>query len=690
MIPSTKPFMAGLAILLCCLWTAPIAAQAAEDEPAAEEPQGEIAEIIVVTASRAEQSLHHAPVAVTVLTAEELEAIPADDYGDYLRNVPGINVAQMSARDVQITGRQAATSVATSELVLIDGRTIYQDFYGFVGWDMASIDPLEIKQIEVVRGPGSAVWGANAMSGVINLITKAPREMVGTNLVLGGGELGTLYGRVLHAGVKDRFGYRVSGSYYEQDPYDRPTGLVPGTQTPYPPFANDGTEQTKVNLRLDFDQSDDATWSFEAGYGGTGGMLHTGMGPFDMEDGSSMRHAKVDWIRRSLHVGFFANFLEGDSVNLLTVGADGRPLLFTVETDTYNLDLSNTSVLGENHILTYGLNLRSLDFDLNIAPAGDSRDEKGVFLQDEMLFGDKVRWLVGARWDDIDPIDPVVSPRTSLLVSPRPGHTFRLSYGRAFRAPSLLNHYMDSAIVNFVELPIGPYAFPTATLGNLDLQEERLDAFELGYVGDLGKNITLSFSVYRNEIEDYIDFYPATFYTSANPPPGWPLPPALLDVPPPFGVAGLFPASFSFRNIGKIVDEGFEASLRVRPTPACSLFVTYSIQEPPDAEGISEAELNTPPRVRINVGTSYSGAKYFISGNVNYVDDAFWTDVLDSRFWGPTDDYFQVNLGVGMRFADELVTLSLNAQNLLDEDIQQHVFGDIISRKVSAEVRFRF
>jgi outer membrane receptor protein involved in Fe transport len=687
-----KSFALGAALLLCLT---PILAQEPESdqtggEETTEQPQEVFEGAVVVTASRNQQSLHEVPSAVTILTAEDLEAIPADDYGDYLRNVPGLNVSQLSARDIQVTGRQATTSVATGQLVLLDGRSVYLDFFGFVGWDFLPLDFREIEQIEVVRGPGSAVWGANAMHGVINLITKPPADTVGTRLTLGAGGVGTLYGNITHSGATERLGYRLSAGYYEQDPYERPSGLIPGTETPYPDFENVGTEQPKLDLRIDYDQSQETTWTFSAGYGGTGGMMHTGMGPFVLENGSSLSHLKVDWLRRAMRVSAFANFLEGDSVNLLTRGSDGLPLLFTVETETYNIDYTDTRVLGRSHILTYGLNRRRLNFDLNIAPEGDNRNETGVFLQDEILFGDKIRWLVGARWDDIEPVESVVSPRTSLLISPWPNHTFRLAYGEAFRAPSLLNNFMDTTIVFVAPLPSGPFVFPSAILGNLGLQEERLDSYEVGYVGTLAARTTVSLSAYYTRVEDATDFSPATFYTSDNPPPGWPLPPIVFDSPPPFGFAGLMPASFSFHNIGLVKNQGLEVGVDSRLSPAWSLHLNYSFQDDPRTEGIPAEEINKPPRHRANLGATYNGRRFFASGNVNFVDEAFWTDVLDETFWGPTDAYTQLNLSTGVRLANDRVTLSLIGQNVLDEEVQQHIFGDIISRKVVAELRVEF
>ncbi|MDH3745117.1 MAG: TonB-dependent receptor [Acidobacteriota bacterium] len=686
-----------------------------ESEEKAEEME-EVKDVIVVTASRSEQLLHEVPAAMTVLTADQIENIPADDYGDFLRNVPGLNVSQMSARDIQITGRGSTNSLAATELVLLDNRTLYLDFFGFVMWDYVPLDPKEIKQIEVVRGPGSAVWGANAVSGVINLITKRPREMQGTSVTLGAGDFSTLYGSITHAAASDDWGFKLTGSYFEQDPYDRPTGIIPGTVgptnpagTPYIPFENKGTTQPKFNFAFDYDKSDEVLWKFGLGHAATDGIIHSGIGPFDISSGSAMDFVKVDWSRRAQRATFFVNLLDGDALNLAAFGPDGELINFFFESQTYNLDYSDTRILGENNILTFGGTVRQNDFDLSIAPAGDSREEKGLYLQDEILIGDKARWLIGARIDDIDPIDgEVVSPRTSLLLSPKDNHTFRLSFNRAFQAPSLINNFLDLVVLNQAQLPPIPafgfpgalLIFPSAVGGNVELKEQRLDAIEAGYVGTFGAT-TFTASVYRNETTDSIDFYTAAYYDSNNPPPGWPLPPF---VPTPFGLVPTvpeqsFPSFLSYRNIGETIDEGVELSLDFAPRGLWSGFVNYSYQQEPEVSGIDRVTLpngtvrdgvNTPPENRMNAGLAYDTGKFFFNTNVNHVDEAFWTDVLDARFWGPTDSFTQVNIGAGVRFNDDNVTLSLTGQNVFDEDVLQHIFGDLIARKLTGQILFRF
>ena len=265
----------------------------------------------------------------------------------------------------------------------------------------------------------------------------------------------------------------------------------------------------------------------------------------------------------------------------------------------------------------------------------------------------------------------------------------------------MINNYLAILIVNEVNLPfVGQYFFPSAALGNVDLTEERLDAIEVGYVGTFaGGKSNLTVSVYRNDTTDSIDFAQVASYTSQFPPPNWPLPPILLDIPPPNGFGGLLPAAFSYRNIGELIDKGVEIGFTYRPTPGWETFVNYSWQDRPEAKGVETAVLpsgeeilpiNIPPENRLNIGAAYNGGRFFGSGLINYADEAFWTDVLDSRFWGPTDAYTQLNMTFGVHLAGDRMDLSIIGQNVLDEQIQQHIFGDIITRKITGQIRFRF
>ena len=204
-----------------------------------EEQQRPVDEIVVVSASRREEELRNAPATMTVVTDAGIGNAPGPVVTDLMRAVPGVNVSQTSARDVNVTPRAATGTLSDSLLVLLDGRSIYQDFFGAVLWDFLPIQPEEIKQIEVIRSPASAVWGANAMSGVVNVISKPPREMRGTSIGIRFGQFdrtpvdqpydgGGLFSVDLThaAAVSDRFAYKISAGFLTQEAFLRPSGTI--------------------------------------------------------------------------------------------------------------------------------------------------------------------------------------------------------------------------------------------------------------------------------------------------------------------------------------------------------------------------------------------------------------------------------------------------------------------------------
>ena len=324
--------------------------QAAADQAAEEKlKEGFKEEVVVVSATKSETTLINAPATMTVIASDTIATSPAQNFGDLLRSTPGLNVIQTSARDINMTSRQSTVTLTNSQLVMLDGRSIYLDFFGLVLWDFVPQSPSEIKQIEVVRGPASAVWGANALTGVVNIITKSPRDAEGFNINLQGGLFnrndgsreddgsGYLYGANFSyaQAPSEKLAWRISAGYFNSDPFSRPTGIVPldchplganpcrtasGSATrraasppggaPYPTegtgrghFENDGTSQPKVDLRLDQELGEAGSGgriTYQGGYSGTTGIVHTGIGPFQIESGSSLAYGKLQWTRNAM------------------------------------------------------------------------------------------------------------------------------------------------------------------------------------------------------------------------------------------------------------------------------------------------------------------------------------------------------------------------------------------------------
>jgi outer membrane receptor protein involved in Fe transport len=686
-----------------------------DQKPQEEKPQEPptFAETVVVSASRAEEKLIDAPATMSVITSQAIEAAPSANFAELLRSIPGVNVTQVSARDINLTSRAATGTLATGQLAMLDGRSLYQDFFGFVMWDFLPVNFNEVKQVEVIRGPASAVWGANALYGVVNVISKTPRELKGSAASFGFGgfdrpdaDAGSLWSvsATWADAPNDRWSYKISGGGFSQDAFARPTGRIPCdrpevctvTTNNYPPFTNQGTTQPKFDARVDYDYEDGRKLSFSGGLAGTDGIMHSGIGPFDIRSGSVMGYVKANYSKGNLRAGFFTNILNGDADQLLTLGLNGAPIAFDFDTTTTDFEVSNLQAYGKRHVFSYGGNLRFNFSSLSIAPTSDDRVEGGVYGQDEIFLSDRFRWVIGARADRFDYIDNFVfSPRTTFLYKPVANHTARVSYNRAYRAPSVINNHIDLIISEPLDLrALGvpfPYLLPVAVVGNPDLKEQSLDAFEVGYSGTiLNGRAILSAAVYWNWVKNDILFTEDASgrYTALNPPSNWPLSPLVIAA---LNAQGrVLPGRFTYRNFGESTNQGFELGVNSVINQYLSAFANYSYQSDPDPKDFPLSELNLPPNNRFNIGANVTYGRYLGNLSVSYAGDAFWQDVLNDPYHGTTDAYTLVNGTFGVTWADDKVTTSLKIVNIANSNVQQHVFGDVTKRQILGEVKVNF
>jgi outer membrane receptor protein involved in Fe transport len=706
-------------------------------------------ETVVVTASKTEQKIVDAPATMTVFTPQFLANTPAANYGDLLRTVPGMNVTQLSARDINVTSRVATSSLSTSQLAVIDGRSIYQDFFGFVMWDFMPANMNEIKQIEVIRGPASAVWGANAANGVINVITKSPREMRGgsvnfgfgsfdrevTNNVTGvkgctsaetaAGGCYTDHGSQFYVNgtfadvINKEWSYKATAGYSMSDPLARPLGNLP-SGTPYPTFTNDGTKQPKFDLRLDRDAADGSKVVLSGGVSGTTGIMESGIGPFQIQSGTTMSYGKVAYTKSAFHATAFMNALNGDAPNLLSVDPTGTPVRLNFNTKTFDAEVGNSNVVGKN-VLTYGGNLRLNQFHLTLAPSETSRTEGGAYVQDELFINNHARIVAGARIDKFSSIDKAVfSPRIALVLKPAADKTFRVTYNRAFRAPSMINNGLDVTIGT--PLPLAavngavqaatkvPNLFsssaiffvPTRATGNPNLTEEHTDQFEVSYTGKIGAKSLFSAAWYYNKVSNEIFFTVKSLYTT--PPAGWTSIPQWAA----FGPAGPtvatavwngvqasqhFPLEYTYLNLGAVKQKGLELGFDSAFGSKLTYYVNYSYQNQPvpDFPGFTPAaalaEINLPAKHRFNGGVTAAISKAFFTVDTSYVGEAFWQDVLDSRYAGTTAKYTVWNLLIGTKLSHDKAVLQLRVNDLAGVPIQQHIFGDVQKRSIMAELK---
>ena len=740
-------------------------------------------ETVVVSASKVETTLADAPVTMSVVAPAALATAPSQSFGDILRNVPGVNVIQTSARDVNLSMRQGTSTLATSTLVLLDGRSIYLDFFGLVLWDLIPSNPADIKQVEVVRGPASAVWGANALTGVVNIITKTPRENPSTTVNLSAGSFGTDGGSregtsdhyAFGAGISfakainDKWSTRISAGYNDSDPYSRPVGKIPVIQDPrvtgtcsgvagsanclggaaYPidgpgtgNFQNEGTKQPKLDIRLDQDMSNGGRVSYSAGYAGTTGLIHTGIGPFNIQSGSHLSYGRVGFMKGAFKVAAFANLLDVEAPNLLlTDPATLQPVNLNFKTQTFDFELGHSKILAERHVVSYGGNVRQNNFDITLAPKAENRTELGGYLQDE-FFVSKFRFTIGGRVDKFGNIDKAVfSPRATAMYKPAPDQSFRVSYNKAFRAPSAINNFLDQKIFAPIApidlrplrglIPIlvpGPAGQALASLvpttpinlivnnvGNPNLKEEAVEAWEIAYTGTFKDKTTIGIALYRNTTDNNINF------SSITPQAGYPngIPP--FDVYTPANSneccapVGINPVLYGFLvqakipgfplprtvstylNLGPLRQDGLELSIDHRFNTKWSFSANYSYQKEPEVRPAAAdqipyltAELALPAQNRFNASVNWNYERIVGTVQANYQDKALWTDVLTSTYHGYTEAFTMINANFGVKWNKGKVVTTLKGVNLADKKIQQHVYGDILRRAVTFETRITF
>jgi outer membrane receptor protein involved in Fe transport len=582
-------------------------------------------------------------------------------------------------------------------------------------WDFMPTNLDEVKRIEAIRGPASAVWGANALTGVVNVITKTPRELAGSSVAMGVGTFGRevngngesagsqFYVQGTHAEVvNDQWAWKVSAGVASSEPFARPEGLIPGGTTTYPAYTNSGTTQPKFDARVDYDFPDGVqTLQFSGGIAGTEGIMHTGLGPFDIDRGTVMGYWKANYTRGAFRAQSFMNILNGQATNVVSVGPSGAPILLDFDTKTFDVEVGDTRLVQGRHVLTYGGNLRLNRFTLTIAPGENSRTEGGGYIQDEFLMNDDWRFVIGGRLDKFSSIENAVfSPRLAAVYKLRPDQSVRASYNRAFRAPSMINNNLQTTLAT--PLPLGlinpalgsaVYLVPTTAVGNPDLTEEHIDAFEVSFTGAVQDRATVTAALYYNRFSDEIFFTQTGEWGPFTPPPGFPLPAiAWAGI---YQAGFVFPSDFTYLNLGEVTSKGIELGIEGTVTPEWHAFANYAYQAEPNPEfpnltpEEALAEINLPAQHLFNVGVSYVGPELFGSLSLSRSSEAFWQDVLDSRFHGFTEPYTMVNLTVGRTFQQGRYTGTLKIVNLANQDVQQHIFGDVMKRSIVGEIKVR-
>lgn len=456
-----RPVPLHLAAAALCLLL-PLPAEAAEQRRQVEASEltklsiEELMEIDVTSVSRRSERVSGAAAAITVVTAEEIRRSGATSLPQALRLVDALHVARFNSGTWAISARGFNIGTANKLLVLIDGRSVYTPLFAGVFWDVQDLLLEDIDRIEVIRGPGAALWGANAVNGVINVITKSARETQGGLVKLGAGPEDRVAAFRYSGALGERSWYRTYAKYRGIDALAFAAG---GS-------AEDPLRTEQGGFRIDSDRSarDAFTLQGDAYRGVSGLFLHEDS---HMNGGNLLSH----WSRR---------FSESSRLDVRAYWDRTFrrvPGQFEERRDTWDVDLQHALPLGRRHEVVWGLGYRVSSDEVENTPLivwdPDHRTQElfSAFGQDEIaLVPDRWRLTVGTKLEVHEYTGLEVQPSLRLAWTPNDHRTLWAAVSRAVRAPTRIDE--DSRFL------AGPVVF---VRGSRDFESEEVLAYELGY-----------------------------------------------------------------------------------------------------------------------------------------------------------------------------------------------------------------
>lgn len=465
----------------------------------------------MTSVAKKSQSLGEAAAAIHVITQEDIRRSGMTSVPELLRLVPGANVARINGNQWAISIRGFNGLMANKLLVLIDGRSVYSPAFAGVNWDEQNVLVEDIERIEVIRGPGGTLWGANAVNGVINVITKQAKHTQGNLLVAGIGDREES-GAYRYGGQwGDEAFYRAYIRYVDQNPFDNADGseAYDSQQTLHAGFRVDWALSNEDELTLQGGVYDSVADQQAVTTSLTQGS-QTMMDHRDLNGGNLLFH----WTRSTSEhsewqlQGYFDR-TERDELNL------GQRI------DTYDLELQHRFPWSEYQEITWGLGYRRVsdryensDTLIFGAEALDT-DLFSAFLQDEITLREDLRLTLGAKLEHNDFTGYEFQPSARMLWQPTPQYALWGAVSRAVRTPSRSHRDLR---INLTAIP-GPTPTLISLFGNNDVQSENLIAYELGFRNQVTPNTALDITAFYNVYDDLLTDEDGASFMETDPQP---------------------------------------------------------------------------------------------------------------------------------------------------------------------------
>jgi outer membrane receptor for ferrienterochelin and colicins len=695
-------------------------------------------DIVVYGASRRRQKLTEAPAAVNVITPAELERGSIHgQLGKVLEHQPGIDVAQSGANDFNINTRGFNNSINRRVLVLIDGRDPSTPLLNLQEWNSLATTLSDVQQIEVVRGPGSALFGTNAYNGVINITTFAPRDVIGTRAAFTFGEWNTYRGEFRHAQAFGNFAFKINGGFarmrnitlVSRDTASGGRLEYPGLGPDRRPLKDEWLDNFNnvLTLRGDYDFSDQERFTLEGGISNSGNEVYVNTigriliplvnKPFVRVAYNSPRlNVQSVWNRR--FTPFPQPVLNTPAANS---AEDSDDITTEVQVNDSYFNNRLRAIAGISHqwqrIETVVSGAQPLLSANSLTRNNLHNTFTGVYGQLEYNLLPNLQLVGATRVDFSTLIETKISPKAAIVYSPFEQHTFRFTVNQAFLRPSYPDFYRRSQLgapinlastvraINDSLLSIGISDTLTFSrldrfsLGNPNIRPEEALSFEIGYKGVLSKSLFVTADAYLNRRRNFISSplsanAPLVFtpyrYASASPEINTFVNQRLAQGiqaarinPVELVIAENRPMLVQTTvNIGLIEEIGFELGVNYYFNDNLLFTGSYAYINARVLENAVPAQPifpNTSPH-RINLGATYTVPnKYDFSANLRYVEGFPWLAGVQQGFV-PTFAVLNLN---GSYYVMRNWKVGFNVFNALDRRHYQIFGGTILQRQAT-------
>ncbi|MBI5544778.1 MAG: TonB-dependent receptor [Deltaproteobacteria bacterium] len=635
-------------------------------------------EEMVFSASRRAQSALEAPVATTVITEEEIRLSGAQSVPELLRRVPGADVSIMGVASANVSMRGFNQRLSNKLLVLVDGRTVYEDFLGFTHWPLLPISIEDIERIEVMRGPGSTLYGANAFMGVLNIITKSAGagSRATAHLLAGTGD--SAGASLSTSGREGRVRYRASFGYQQADKWSVDFSDDRADVTPTAKDPTLGLRAMKANMVVDFVPAPAARFALSGGTAQIFSELYpSGLLRNFNYDGTES-YLKADAALGALKLKTF--WTHSQATSEPQYWSTGTPSIASeLTSDIVDAEVqidSDFTLVGDNRLVA-GLGWRMKRARWTYLPELALEHHFSAFVQDEWRPW-KPLMIVGSYRIDRHPLldegQPgfAHSPRGAVLLFFTPTLVLRGSVSTAFRVPTFLESYLD------LRLPVaGVDGAEMRIVGNPRLKPEQIFNLELGFSAVFDR-VTFELAAYRSQVHDLMQFG-ALIPASA---PTW---------NPETGRHLAFSAT-SENDPAVFTALGAEVGVKASPFDRTDLRLNVALENVSTDAADSEecVPCSQVPFLKVFGSATARLARFLdLSADASYVGGTTWVQsetakddpTLPMIATYPLKGYVVVNARLAARLLDDRLALALVGTNLASMH-KEHPFGNFVERRL--------